>query len=82
MTLAGHNFAGLQGESTVSFVNGSGSATVVSTVDSWSDAQVKVQLPTKLQSEERQLLEQLASHHATKGQKHPHKSGLFGGLFG
>ena len=46
MTLAGHNFAGLQGESTVSFVNGSGSATVVSTVDSWSDAQVKVQLPT------------------------------------
>ena len=43
---------------------------------------VKVQLPTKLHGDERELLEQLASHHATKAQKHPHKSGLFGGLFG
>jgi molecular chaperone DnaJ len=43
---------------------------------------VKVQLPTKLNSEERQLLEQLAGHHTSKGHKHPHKSGLFGGLFG
>jgi molecular chaperone DnaJ len=43
---------------------------------------VKVQLPTKLNAEEKELLQQLASHHTTKGQKHPHKSGLFGGLFG
>jgi len=43
---------------------------------------VKVQLPTKLNSEERELLEQLAGHHTSKGHKHPHKSGLFGGLFG
>ena len=43
---------------------------------------VKVQLPTKLNGEERQLLEQLAGHHTSKGQRHPHKSGLFGGLFG
>jgi molecular chaperone DnaJ len=43
---------------------------------------IKVQLPTKLNSEERELLEQLAGHHTSKGQKHPHKSGLFGGLFG
>jgi molecular chaperone DnaJ len=43
---------------------------------------VKVQLPTKLNGEERELLEQLAGHHSSKGQKHPHKSGLFGGLFG
>jgi molecular chaperone DnaJ len=43
---------------------------------------VKVQLPTRLSSEERQLLEQLAGHHSRKDQKPPHKSGLFGGLFG
>ena len=43
---------------------------------------VKVQLPTKLSGEERQLLEQLAGHHTNKGQRHHHKSGLFGGLFG
>jgi molecular chaperone DnaJ len=43
---------------------------------------VKVQLPTKLNGEERELLEQLAGHHSSKGHKHPHKSGLFGGLFG
>jgi molecular chaperone DnaJ len=43
---------------------------------------VKVLLPTKLNAEEKELLQQLASHHNTKGQKHPHKSGLFGGLFG
>lgn len=43
---------------------------------------IKVQLPTKLNVEERELLEQLAGHHTNKGQKHPHKSGLFGGLFG
>jgi molecular chaperone DnaJ len=41
---------------------------------------VKVQIPTKLSSEERTLLDQLAGHHAAKD--HPHKSGLFGGLFG
>jgi len=43
---------------------------------------VKVQLPTKLSSEERDLLEQLAGHHRSKGQRSPQKSGLFGGLFG
>lgn len=43
---------------------------------------IKVQLPTKLNGEERQLLEQLAGHHTSKGHRHPHKSGLFGGLFG
>ena len=43
---------------------------------------VKVQLPTKLSGEERDLLEELAGHHSRKGHKHPHKSGLFGGLFG
>jgi molecular chaperone DnaJ len=43
---------------------------------------IKVQLPTKLNAEERELLEQLAGHHTNKGHKHPHKSGLFGGLFG
>jgi molecular chaperone DnaJ len=43
---------------------------------------VKVQLPTKLNTEERELLEQLAGHHTSKGHRHPHKSGLFGGLFG
>ncbi len=43
---------------------------------------IKVQLPTKLNSEERNLLEELAGHHSAKGHKHPHKSGLFGGLFG
>ena len=43
---------------------------------------LKVQLPTKLNGEERQLLEQLAGHHTARGHKHPHKSGLFGGLFG
>ncbi|APD48127.1 molecular chaperone DnaJ [Synechococcus sp. CS-602] len=41
---------------------------------------IKVQLPTKVSSHERELLEQLAGHHSDKG--HPHKSGLFGGLFG
>ena len=41
---------------------------------------LKVQLPTKLSGHERELLEQLAGHHSEKG--HPHKSGLFGGLFG
>ncbi len=41
---------------------------------------IKVKLPTKLSSEERSLLDQLAGHHASKD--HPHKSGLFGGLFG
>ena len=43
---------------------------------------VKVQLPTKLSGDERDLLEQLAGHHRSKGQRPPHKSGLFGGLFG
>ncbi|MCT0208973.1 molecular chaperone DnaJ [Synechococcus sp. CS-1332] len=43
---------------------------------------IKVQLPTKLNGEERKLLEQLAGHHTSKGQRHHHKSGLFGGLFG
>jgi molecular chaperone DnaJ len=43
---------------------------------------IKVQLPTKLNREEKELLEQLAGHHTAKGHKHPHKSGLFGGLFG
>ncbi|MFN6339036.1 MAG: molecular chaperone DnaJ [Cyanobacteriota bacterium] len=46
------------------------------------DFLVKVQLPTKLSGDERDLLEQLAGHHSRKGQRHPHKSGLFGGLFG
>jgi molecular chaperone DnaJ len=41
---------------------------------------VKVQVPTKLSSHERELLEELAGHHSSKD--HPHKSGLFGGLFG
>ena len=43
---------------------------------------VKVQLPTRLSGEERELLEQLAGHHSSKGQRPHHKSGLFGGLFG
>ncbi len=43
---------------------------------------VNVQLPTRLNDQERDLLEQLAGHHTSKGHKHPHKSGLFGGLFG
>ena len=43
---------------------------------------MKVQLPTKLNDLERSLLEELAGHHSAKGHKHPHKSGLFGGLFG
>ena len=43
---------------------------------------VKVQLPTRLSGDERQLLEQLAGHHSRKDQRPPHKSGLFGGLFG
>ena len=34
------------------------------------------------QAVERDLLEQLAGHHTARGHKHPHKSGLFGGLFG
>ncbi|MGB5135145.1 MAG: molecular chaperone DnaJ [Prochlorococcaceae cyanobacterium] len=43
---------------------------------------VKVQLPTRITDHERELLEELAGHHTRKGDKHPHKSGLFGGLFG
>jgi molecular chaperone DnaJ len=43
---------------------------------------IKVQLPTKLSADERQLLEELAGHHTRRGHKHHHKSGLFGGLFG
>jgi molecular chaperone DnaJ len=43
---------------------------------------IKVQLPTKLNAEERNLLEELAGHHTSKGNRHHHKSGLFGGLFG
>ncbi|MFO7629865.1 MAG: molecular chaperone DnaJ [Prochlorococcaceae cyanobacterium] len=43
---------------------------------------VQVQLPSKLSADERALLEQLAGHHSSKGQRHHHKSGLFGGLFG
>lgn len=43
---------------------------------------VKVQLPTKLTGEERDLLEELAGHHTRRGHKPHHKSGLFGGLFG
>lgn len=43
---------------------------------------IKVQVPTKLNDLERNLLEELAGHHSAKGHKHPHKSGLFGGLFG
>ena len=43
---------------------------------------IKVQLPTRLSGDERQLLEQLAGHHSRKDQRPPHKSGLFGGLFG
>ncbi|KMM17761.1 molecular chaperone DnaJ [Synechococcus sp. GFB01] len=43
---------------------------------------VKVQLPSKLSAEERELLEGLAGHHTRRGHKHHHKSGLFGGLFG
>lgn len=43
---------------------------------------IKVQVPTKLSDLERNLLEELAGHHSAKGHKHPHKSGLFGGLFG
>jgi molecular chaperone DnaJ len=43
---------------------------------------VKVQLPTRVSGEERELLEELAGHHTSKGHKHHHKSGLFGGLFG
>jgi molecular chaperone DnaJ len=43
---------------------------------------IKVQLPTKLNADERNLLEELAGHHTSKGQRHHHKSGLFGGLFG
>jgi molecular chaperone DnaJ len=43
---------------------------------------VTVQLPTKISDHERELLEELAGHHTSKGHKHPHKSGLFGGLFG
>ncbi|MEB3185208.1 MAG: molecular chaperone DnaJ [Cyanobacteriota bacterium] len=43
---------------------------------------VKVQLPTKLTAEERELLEELAGHHTRRGHQPHHKSGLFGGLFG
>jgi molecular chaperone DnaJ len=43
---------------------------------------IKVQLPTRLNGEERALLEQLAGHHSSKDQRPHHKSGLFGGLFG
>ena len=44
---------------------------------------VAVQLPTRLNDEERTLLEQLAGHHSARGeQHHHHKSGLFARLFG
>jgi molecular chaperone DnaJ len=43
---------------------------------------INVQLPTKLSSDERELLEELAGHHTRKGHRPHHKSGLFGGLFG
>jgi molecular chaperone DnaJ len=43
---------------------------------------MKVQLPTRLSGEERELLEQLAGHHTRRGHRPHHKSGLFGGLFG
>ena len=44
---------------------------------------VKVKLPTRLNNEERGLLEELAGHHSARGeQHHHHKSGLFARLFG
>ena len=44
---------------------------------------VKIKLPTKLSSEEKLLLEELATHYSAKGpQNHHHKSGLFSRLFG
>jgi molecular chaperone DnaJ len=43
---------------------------------------IKVQLPTKVSREERDLLEELAGHHTRRGHRPHHKSGLFGRLFG
>ena len=44
---------------------------------------VTVKLPTRLNNEERGLLEELAGHHSARGeQHHHHKSGLFARLFG
>ena len=44
---------------------------------------VTVQLPTRLNDDERRLLEDLAGHHSARGeQHHHHKSGLFARLFG
>ncbi len=43
---------------------------------------IKVQLPTKVSREERELLEELAGHHTRRGHRPHHKSGLFGRLFG
>ena len=44
---------------------------------------VTVPLPTRLNDEERGLLEDLAGHHSARGeQHHHHKSGLFARLFG
>ena len=44
---------------------------------------VNVKLPTRLNEEERGLLEELAGHHSARGeQHHHHKSGLFARLFG
>ena len=44
---------------------------------------VTVTLPTRLNDEERGLLEDLAGHHSARGeQHHHHKSGLFARLFG
>ena len=44
---------------------------------------VNIQLPKRLSDDERQLLEQLATHYSAKGpQNHHHSSGLFSKLFG
>ena len=44
---------------------------------------VKISLPTRLSDDEKVLLEKLATYHSARGlQYHPHKSGLFGRLFG
>ncbi len=44
---------------------------------------VNVQLPNRLSDQEKNLLEQLASHYSARGrQHHHHKSGLFTRLFG
>ena len=43
---------------------------------------IKVQLPTRINEEEKILLEKLAANYSAKGrQYHPHKSGLFDRLF-